>query len=130
MATKRNELLERLATARAAKRKALPQDDRKAPSKPLRAPRVPETTDPVDIITNPQRELAKEVTDMAMVMGWQKAVQEGAYKNIISEVEMKKVLDEAVKYQDKADPSGRIDGIDDWGVERRGRSQLKARAGF
>ncbi len=127
MATKRSVLLERLALARNAKEdKAISRSTEK--KIPLHAPRVPETTDPLDIITNPQRELAKEVTDMAMVAGWQKAIQEGAYKNNISENEMKKILDEALEYQDKSDPSGRIEGIEDWGVEKRESSQLMARS--
>jgi hypothetical protein len=120
MATKKSTLLKRLALAREAKAEK---------SKPKVAPpSEPEKSPDLGIIANPSRELAAEVTEMAMVAGWDKAIQEHAYQNRVSEDRVREILDEALDYDDKADPSGRIEGIEDWAREKRGNSTLKARA--
>lgn len=119
MATK-NALLKRLALAREAKaEKAKPKQA--PPSEPEKAPDL-------GIIANPSREIAAKVTEMAMVAGWDKAIQEHAYQNRVSEDRIRELLDEALDYDDKADPSGRIEGISDWAREKQGSSTLKARA--
>lgn len=80
------------------------------------------------IITNPERELAAKTTHDAMIMGWDQSVQKHAYENRISEQRMREILDAALKYNEKADPSGRIEGIMDWAHEKRGSSSLAAPA--
>jgi hypothetical protein len=109
MATKKSTLLKRLALAREAKAEK---------SKPKVAPpSEPEKSPDLGIIAK-----------MAMVAGWDKAIQEHAYQNRVSEDRVREILDEALDYDDKADPSGRIEGIEDWAREKRGNSTLKARA--
>ena len=76
------------------------------------------------LITNPERELASKTTQDALIMGWDKAIQKNAYENHISERELGKILDKALAYQEKADPAGRIEGIEDWGNEKKGSSRL------
>lgn len=38
-------------------------------------------------------------------------------------MDIRVILDKAAKYNDVADPSGRIDELDDWMKEKRGRSR-------
>lgn len=59
-------------------------------------------------------------------MGWERAIQKHAYENGILVREMEKILDEATSYNDKADPSGRIDELNDWKIQKKGRSNLAA----
>lgn len=96
------------------------------PSKPLTAPRPVEPAPPSEIISNPERELADKCAKSAMICGWKKAIQTTAYENQISEDRMRSLLDEALEYNDKADPSGKIHELEDWERERRGRSSLAA----
>lgn len=63
-----------------------------------------------------------------MISGWDKAIQRTAYENDISEQQMRRILDEALKYNEKADPSGRIDELNDWKNEKRGTSSLSVSA--
>ncbi len=94
-----------------------------------RAPRAERDTSPdLEVMSNASRELAQKVTEMAMIAGWSKAIQEHAYQNRVSEDRIREILDEALDYEDKADPSGRIENIEDWRREKRGSSSLKARA--
>jgi hypothetical protein len=121
VATKRS-LLMNLATARqkkadkAAATKRIHEAPKTIESKPIET----------EVITNPKRQLAKTCTDQAMIMGWDKAIQKTAYENSIAESEMRQILDDALDYEDKADPSGRIEGIEDWAKEKRGSSVLAA----
>ncbi len=78
----------------------------------------------MQIITNPQREIAAATTADAMVMGWDLAIQKNAYENRIPEQRVRELLDEALEYEDKSDPSGRIEGLEDWRHEQRGSSTL------
>jgi hypothetical protein len=71
-----------------------------------------------------QREIAKDCAKDAMVMGWDLAIQKHAYENRIPESELRRLLDQASEYNDKADPSGRIDELNDWDAQKRGRSQI------
>ena len=120
MATRKETLLRALALARekkAAKAEAkqrLREAPKIQPAKPVEK----------EVIDSPKRHLAKECTDQAMIMGWDKAIQKTAYENGISESEMRQILDDALEYEDKADPSGRIDGLEDWRHEKRGSSTL------
>ncbi len=120
MATKRSILLKRLALAREKKAE---KAETKVPPK-LEEEKAPD----MGVITNPAREVAQKVTEMAMVAGWDKAIQEHAYQNRVPEDRIREMLDEAYEYQDKADPSGRIEGLQDWQNEKRGNSTLKARS--
>lgn len=118
MATRKSLLLERLAVAR--ERKAEKRVRVVRLKKPIK--RQENHAPELGIISNPKRLLAKECTDQAMLMGWDRAIQKTAYENNISEQEMRTILDEALDYEDKADPSGRIEGLQDWANERRGSS--------
>ncbi len=125
MATKRNVLLKRLALAREAK---AGKNDPKAEKNAPKAPPKPEPKEAPDmgIVTNPARKVAADVTEMAMVAGWDLAIQKHAYENQVPEQRIREMLDEAYEYQDKADPSGRIEGLQDWQNEKRGNSTLAA----
>lgn len=68
----------------------------------------------MEVISNPERELAKKVADMAMVSGWDKAIMHYALEAHLGYTDMEKILDDAAKYNDKADPSGRIEELEDW----------------
>lgn len=94
------------------------------PPKPLVAPKVEEVPPPSEIISNPERELADKCAKHAMIAGWSKAIQECAYESNISEDRMRSILDEALEYNDKADPSGKIHELEDWEREKRGSSAL------
>lgn len=142
MATKKSILLERLAQnkeKRETKTKAKESlqapyseqliskrnstvDERNAPSSEH------DKSPDLGVIANPSRELAKCVTDTAMVCGWEKAIQEHAYQNRVSEDRIREILNEAIEYDEKADPSGRIEGIEDWKREKQGSSTLIARS--
>jgi hypothetical protein len=123
MATRKSILLKNLALAR-EKRAA----NIKRAKEPIKAPE-PERENPpnLGIISNPGRELAAKVTERAMIAGWDRAIQDSAYENRVSEDRIRQLLDEALEYQDKADPSGRIEGLEDWKVEKQGSSELAAR---
>lgn len=118
----KKKLVEALATAKAEKR-----ESSKKP--PITAPKPTESRAPdLGIITNPVRQIAKATTDDAMVMGWDQAIQKNAYENRVTESRIREMLDEALDYEDKADPSGRIEGLQDWMHEKRGNSTLAAPA--
>lgn len=78
----------------------------------------------LEIISNPERELAAKTVYDAMIMGWDRSIQKHAYEGGVFEHELRLILDKALEYQDKADPSGRIEGLEDWMHEKRGRSSL------
>ncbi len=118
MASKRGILLKQLALAR----------EKKAEKAVASVPPKPEAKEAPDmgIVTNPAREIAKKVTEMAMVAGWDLAIQKHAYENQVPEQRIKQILDEALEYEDKADPSGRVEGLQDWIQEKKGNSTLKS----
>jgi len=119
MAHKRS-LLAALATAR--QRKA---EKRESIKQIKVAPKRQESEAPeLGVIANPKRHLAKECTDQAMLTGWDRAIQKTAYESNISEQEMRDILDQALEYENKADPAGRIEGLQDWQHEKRGVSSL------
>ena len=120
MPTKKQSLIQALAFARQKK------SEKSAAKKNIAAPikRIEQKPVETEVITHPKRELAKECTDQAMLVGWERAIQKTAYENGVSEEEMRKILDEALEYEDKADPSGRIDGLEDWRHEKKGSSAL------
>lgn len=120
MPNRKTALIQALAVAR--QRKA----EKAQAKKRINTPPKVQKNDPPDlgIISNPKRQLAKVCTDAAMIMGWDKAIQKTAYENSVSEQEMRQILDDALDYEDKADPSGRIEGLQDWAHERRGSSVL------
>lgn len=67
-----------------------------------------------EIISNEERELAKEVADFAMVATWDKAISRFALKYGLKESRIIEILNEATDYNDKADPAGRIHALEDW----------------
>lgn len=77
----------------------------------------------MDGITSAEREVAKEVADNAMIVGWDKAIQRKAQNLGTNELSIRQVLNKAAEYNDKADPSGRIHELEDWSVEKRERSE-------
>lgn len=118
MPNRKTALVQALAVARQRKQ------EKRESMKRLKEPPKPQENKPPElgIISNPKRHLAKVCTDAAMLMGWDKAIQKTAYENNISEQEMRQILDDALDYEDKADPSGRIEGLQDWANEKRGSS--------
>lgn len=121
MATRKS-LIASLANARERK------SEKSAATKKIEAPVSAQPAKPIEteVITHPKRVLAKTCTDQAMIVGWDKAIQKTAYENGISEQQMREILDDALEYEDKADPAGRIDGLQDWAQEKRGSSALMA----
>lgn len=120
MASRKQALILALASARSAK--AEKADARKRMAEQPK--RIEKASIETEVITHPKRELAKACTDQAMLVGWERAIQKTAYENEVSEAEMRQILDDALDYEDKADPSGRIDGLEDWRREKRGSSEL------
>ena len=117
MAT-RQDLLTRLALARKTKAEK---------NSPKEAPKPEQESLARDVPTDGQRELASACAKDAMVMGWDKSIQKHAYENQVSEQELRRVLDQALEYNDKADPGGRILELEDYRIQKQGRSQLKPR---
>jgi len=101
VATKRSVLIERLALARKKKAAKNPPGGISSPVSAKKAPDVKEDPPVSQIVSNPEREL---------------------------EDRMRALLDDALEYNDKADPSGRIHELEDWKVQRRGRSNLAQNA--
>jgi hypothetical protein len=128
VAATKSELLQRLAKARSVKASKSDVKATEKPSKPLVAPEGDKPPIQREVPADGQRQLAKECAEQAMICGWDKAIQMSAYENRISEHEMRKILDEALEYNDKADPSGRIHELEDWEREKMGRSTLAARS--
>ncbi len=93
---------------------------------PLKAPEPKVEVLNRDVPADEQRELASACAKDAMVMGWDQAIQKHAYENRVPETEVRRLLDEASEYNDKADPSGRIEELNDWEIQKRGRSELKS----
>jgi hypothetical protein len=123
MATKRGILLRNLALAREKR-----AENVKKAKEPIKAPPSEKEKPPnLGIISNPAREVAAEVTKQAMIAGWDRAIQDGAYQHRVSEDRIRQILDEALEYEEKADPSGRIEGLQDWKHEKTGSSELAAR---
>lgn len=121
MANSREDLLRRLALANKARAVKKKQVDAEKPQVTIKEhPPAPVADVPAD----GQRELAKATAVDAMVMGWSRAIQKHAYEASIPESELRKVLDAALEYNDKADPSGRIQELEDWRHEKRGTSTL------
>ncbi len=104
-----NEITLKLALAKETKKKGEKKE----------APKVVEPVLDRDVPADEQRELAS-----AMVMGWDRAIQKHAYENRVPEDEVRRLLDQASEYNDKADPSGRIEELNDWEIQKRGRSTL------
>jgi cob(I)alamin adenosyltransferase len=71
-----------------------------------------------------QRELVEKVAHDAMVMGWPMSIQKHAYENRIPEKEVTRLLDQVADYNDKFDPPGRTLELEDWKIEKQGRSNL------
>ena len=80
----------------------------------------------MEVITDAERRFAKKVADRAMMIGWQLAIRRFSVEEGLKEREIVLILNAAAKYNDKADPSGRIHELDDWKMERRGRSTRHA----
>lgn len=82
-----------------------------------------------EVISDQERELAKDVASFAMIAGWERAFQRFSRDTGLREHEIILVLNRATDYNDKADPSGRIHELEDWVRERKGRSQQAAPRG-
>ena len=81
-------------------------------------------------LTDSERQLAKQVADRAMIAGWQKAISWAASEYGVGQNRIRQILNQTGKYNDKADPAGRIHELEDWEREKQDRSRLvPARAG-
>lgn len=120
MPNRKTALIQALATARRVK--AEKAEAKRRIKEPVK--RQENLAPEMEVLANPKRHLAKKCTDQAMLVGWDRAVQKTAYENNISEQEMRTILDDALDYEDKADPSGRIEGLQDWKHEKKGLSML------
>lgn len=103
---------------------ALVSDKSTSKPKAEKAPKPREENLEREVPADGQRHIANECAKDAMVMGWDRAIQKHAYENRIPESELKRLLDQALEYNDKADPSGRIHELEDWRLEKRGGSSL------
>ena len=61
-----------------------------------------------------EREFAKEVADYGVMAGWDKALGRFARQSGMSESQIILILNRVSDYNDKADPKGRIDALNDW----------------
>lgn len=120
---RKSRLIEQLAFARRARRLNKPPQ---GPQRPVERDESPTAGQTTPVPADGQRELADKCAKDAMIMGWERAIQKHAYENGILVREMEKILDEATSYNDKADPSGRIDELNDWKIQKKGRSNLAA----
>lgn len=68
----------------------------------------------MDVLTDQEREFASEVANFAMMATWDKSIQTHARKSGMSEGQVILILDKAAKFNDSADPAGRIDALNDW----------------
>jgi hypothetical protein len=68
----------------------------------------------VDILSDQEREFAEEVANFAMMASWDKSIQTHARKSGMSEGQVILILNKAAKFNDSADPKGRIDALNDW----------------
>lgn len=75
------------------------------------------------VLSKAEREVAAEIADMAMISGWDNAIKHARRKFDLEDHEVRNLLDDALDYNDKADPQGRIHELEDWAFERKGRSQ-------
>jgi len=82
-----------------------------------------------DEISHAEREMAREVADRAMLVGWERAIGWKASELGVSDLRIRDLLNKAAKYNEKADPAGRIPELEDWEVEKRGRSELASARG-
>jgi len=67
-----------------------------------------------EVISDQEREFAKEVADFGIMAGWDKAINTFARKSGMNERQIIIILNKASDYNKKADPSGRIDALADW----------------
>ena len=77
-----------------------------------------------EVLTDAERQLAKKVADLAMVSGWDNAIGVYMREYGIAETAMRALLKKAADYNDEADPSGRIEELEDYKKELQGRSTL------
>ncbi len=75
-------------------------------------------------ISDSERHQAKDVADLAMIRGWTLAIRSKAQELGVDELQVRDLLNRVAEYNDKADPAGRISELEDWKVEKRGRSEL------
>lgn len=78
-------------------------------------------------ITDQERQLAKKISDLAMIAGWDQAIKSYGADYGISELQIRTLLKKAADYNDKADPSGRIHELEDYKQELRERSVRKGK---
>jgi hypothetical protein len=79
------------------------------------------------VISEPERELAKDIADRAMVAGWETAIRHFASELAVDELRIRKLLNDALDYNDKADPAGRIGELEDWRQYKQRQSDLPPR---
>ena len=77
-----------------------------------------------DIPTDFERETAAEIAKQAAISGWKTAIEQKGKELEVSIWTLKELLDKVSKYNQKADPAGRIHELNDWENEKRGRSEL------
>lgn len=64
--------------------------------------------------TDQEREFVKEVADFGVMAGWDRSIQKHAQDSGLSEEQIILMLNRVADYNDKADPKGRIDALEDW----------------
>jgi hypothetical protein len=67
-----------------------------------------------------ERELAEQIANRAQIVGWDKAVGFFANEYKVKPLTMSLLLDSVAEYNDKADPSGRVEELEDYVGERDG----------
>ena len=80
----------------------------------------------MEVVTDAERRFAKKVADRAMMIGWYPAIRRFSIEEGLKEQQIVLILNAAEKYNDMADPSGRIPELADWKLEKR---QVSKRAG-
>lgn len=72
-----------------------------------------------EVVSDQEREFAKEVADFGVMAGWDRAIQKYAQDSGLSEEQVILILNKASEYNDKADPKGRIHALEDWERHKR-----------
>ena len=82
-----------------------------------------------EVVTDAERQFVKRIADQAMISSWDQAIGDAAREEGLTYEQVVLTLNRVSDYNDKADPSGRIEELEDWEKEKLGRSTRAASRG-
>ena len=65
-----------------------------------------------------ERELAHTIADRAQIVGWDQAIKWASGEYRVPQLQIALMLTQAANYNDKADPNGRIEELEDYENEK------------